>query len=127
MQGVTGTAPRFFRKLNGVRNRKRQLRPSIETLEIKLVPAIVNPAAINLPIVAGLTPHSWTADSTGLYHTTTDLGSEWQANYQLMISGKGSPLTPTQRLEGNAEAVFENTGLKNLTTAQLANYREDIQ
>jgi len=36
-------------------------------------------------------------------------------------------MTPLQRMEGNAEAVFEHTGLKNLKPAQQAVDREDAQ
>ena len=127
MYGFLEPAAVLFRKINRTRGRKRLLRPTIETLEIKVVPAIVNPAAMNLPIVAGLTPHAWTPDAAGLYHTSTDLSTEWQANYQAMLAGKGSSLTAVQRLEGNAEAVFENTGLRTLTVSQLTTAREDVQ
>ena len=106
--------------------RRRALRPSLEGLEVKVVPAVVNPAMVNLPIAAGLTPHAWTPDASGLYHTA-DLTAEWQGYYQTMLAGKGSSLTAVQRLEGNAEAVFENTGLKNLSAAQLTIDREDVQ
>ena len=44
-----------------------------------------------------------------------------------MLAGNASSLSPVQRLEGNAEAVFENTGLKNLTAGQQAADREDAQ
>jgi len=71
--------------------------------------------------------HVWTADSSGQYQTGSDLATEWSANYQIMLSGKGSTLNDIQRLEGNAEAVFENTALKTLSTAQLKIDRQDVQ
>ena len=110
-----------------LKNLRRAMRPNLEGLEVKQVPAIVNPLAVNLPIAIGLTPHAWTPDSAGLYHTSTNLATEWQGNYQTMLNGQGASLSPVQRLEGNAEAVFENTGLNNLTTAQQAIDREDLQ
>ena len=73
------------------------------------------------------TLHNWTADSTGLYQTSTDLGAEWKNDYQQMLAGHGAGLTDIQRLEGNAEAVFENTALKSLSAADLTRDREDVQ
>jgi hypothetical protein len=77
------------------------------------------------------TAHVWIADpSTGLYQTTTTaaaLATEWQNNYQQMLNGNSGSMTPLARLEGNAEAVFEHTGLKNLSAAQQAVDREDAQ
>lgn len=73
------------------------------------------------------TPHTWTADTNGLFHTTTDLAAEWKQYYQMMQAGQGGQLTAIQRLEGNAEAVFENTALANLSPAKLARDREDAQ
>ena len=73
------------------------------------------------------TLHNWTADSTGLYQTSTDLGAEWKSYYQQMLAGHGASLTDVQRLEGNAEAVFENTALKGLDAADLTRDREDAQ
>ena len=73
---------------------------------------------------------TWTVDSNGLYITTANLASEWQSAYQTMLAGKGSTLTAAQFLEGNAEAVFENTGLAQLATtdATQLNYdRMDVQ
>lgn len=72
-------------------------------------------------------PHTWVADSTGLYHTATDLKTEWQGYYQKMLAGHGDTLTAWQRIAGNAEAVFENTGLNKLDAATQARNREDIQ
>ena len=77
--------------------------------------------------VHGLTPHVWVADSTGLFHTATNLATEWQGYYQTMLGGQGGALTPIQRLEGNAEAVFENTGLHKLSSSHLQVDREDVQ
>ena len=44
-----------------------------------------------------------------------------------MLAGHGDTLTAVQRLEGNAEAVFENTGLNRLNAADLKRDREDVQ
>lgn len=77
--------------------------------------------------ITGVTAHNWAADANGLFHTTTDLAKEWQADYSLMKQGLGNTLTGLQRLEGNAEAFFENTGLSKLSTAQQAVDREDVQ
>eukprot|EP01037_Dinobryon_pediforme_P006657 gene6657-6727_t len=73
------------------------------------------------------TPHTWVADKDGLYHTTSDLQTEWRSYYTIMLAGHGDTLTAWQRMEGNAEAVFENTGLNNLSDAQQHRDREDIQ
>jgi hypothetical protein len=77
--------------------------------------------------LSGLTPHIWVADSTGLFHTATDLAAEWEGAYAQMLAGHASSLTPILRLEGNAEAVFENSAVKNLPAAQVAVFREDAQ
>jgi hypothetical protein len=72
--------------------------------------------------------HTWVANpTTHLYTTTADLAAEWQAAYAKMKAGAGATLNDIQRLEGNAQAVFENTGLKNLTAAQQATARQDVQ
>jgi hypothetical protein len=74
--------------------------------------------------------HTWTANSNGLYTTTTDLAAEWKGYYQQMLAGNGASLTATQRLEGNAEAVFENTGLASVAQnnpIQIALDRQDLQ
>ncbi len=87
------------------------------------------------------TPHIWLADSSGLYHAyvkdagtgqlkAADLATEWQHAYQVMLSGDAAQialLTPLQHLEGNAEAVFENTSLSKLSGDKLARDREDVQ
>jgi predicted lipoprotein with Yx(FWY)xxD motif len=74
--------------------------------------------------------HVWTIGTDGRFHTATNLQTEWQGYYQQMLAGNGASLTAIQRLEGNAEAVFENTGLSNLKkygTAAQQSYREDAQ
>ena len=80
---------------------------------------------------SSLTPmaHTWVADASGLYQTQTDLALEWQGYYKAMLAGGAAAagLTDIQRLEGNAEAVFENTGLKNLSAATQQQDREDVQ
>ena len=95
----------------------------------------VFPAPVPGSVITGITPHTWVADSNGLYQAVTDLktdipvnlAQEWQGYYQTMLKTGGASLTPVQRLEGNAEAVFENTGLKNLSAADQARDREDAQ
>ena len=72
--------------------------------------------------------HTWVADpTTHLYTTTSDLAAEWQAHYATMKAGNIASLNDIQRLEGNAEAVFENTGLKNQTAVHQAVDRQDVQ
>jgi len=77
--------------------------------------------------------HAWVADSNGLFHPVDNHGNpinlsvEWKANYQVMLSGNFGSLSPLQRWEGNAEAVFENTGLSKLSAAQQEIDREDAQ
>ncbi len=87
--------------------------------------------ASKVKLPAGLTAsHTWTADSTGLYHTNTNLAAEWLGYYRIMLAGNGDTLTAIQRAEGNAEAVFENTGLNAIVRADAAAarmYREDVQ
>jgi hypothetical protein len=75
----------------------------------------------------GLTPHTWVADATGLFHTTADLSAEWHSCYKTMLAGHGDTLTAIQRLEGNAEAVFENTAIATHGAADQKRYREDVQ
>ena len=75
----------------------------------------------------GITPHAWTANSSGLFQTTANLAAEWQGYYTEMVDGLASQLSPIQRMEGNAEAVFENTGLSKLSAALQARDREDVQ
>lgn len=75
--------------------------------------------------ITGLTPHSWIADSTGLFHTTANLAAEWAADYRLMQ--QGAPLTPLQRWEANAEAVLQNTGVAKLSATREDAFRQDTQ
>jgi hypothetical protein len=70
--------------------------------------------------------HVWTADAYGAFHTV-NLGAEWQAEYATMLAGNGASLTAAQRLEGNAEAVFENAGLTAISASRLQRDREDVQ
>ena len=77
--------------------------------------------------ISGLTAHTWTADSTGLYVTLADLGTEWKANYATMLAGHGDTLTALQRMEGNAEAVIDNTAATKLTSTRQAMLRSDLQ
>jgi hypothetical protein len=75
-----------------------------------------------------LNGHTWVADpTTHLYQTTSNLATEWASYYQAMQAGQGASLNNIQRLEGNAEAVFENTSLSHLSAAQLSTDRQDIQ
>ena len=74
--------------------------------------------------------HVWTVGLDGTFHTATNLTTEWKTDYQIMLAGNGASLTAIQRLEGNAEAVFENTGLSNLAKFGIAKqqtFREDAQ
>ena len=77
--------------------------------------------------ISGITAHDWTADGTGLLQTTTDLAAEWTSDYKAMLAGDAAALTPLQRMEGNAEAVLENTKLSQDSPAQQAAFREDAQ
>jgi Ca2+-binding RTX toxin-like protein len=77
--------------------------------------------------ISGITVHTWTADSNGLYSTTTDLQAEWKAAYAAMLAGNGAALTPLQRMEGNAEAVLENTNESKQLAYQQAEFRMDAQ
>jgi hypothetical protein len=82
------------------------------------------------PTTLTLNGHTWTIGTDGKYHTTTDLEAEWKGYYQIMLAGKGASLTDVQRLEGNAEAVFENTSLSNTRYYNYAKqqfFREDAQ
>ena len=76
---------------------------------------------------SALTLHDWSADATGLYHTSTNLANEWESYYQTMQNGGAASLNDIQRLEGNAEALFENTGLAKLGAATQEADREDVQ
>ncbi len=73
------------------------------------------------------TAHVWTADANGLFTTTADLATEWQNAYSAMMEGDASTLTFIQRLEGNAQAVIQNTGLAKLDATTQARDRMDAQ
>lgn len=77
--------------------------------------------------ISGVTAHSWTADADGLYQTTANIRVEWLAYYHVMLEGGGANLTPIERLEGNAEAVLENSPASQLPEAQLNALIEDAQ
>jgi len=119
------------------RRAKRTTKLHFEPLESRAMfsASPVFPATAPGAVITGITPHTWVADSKGLYHAVTDLvtmtpvnlAQEWQGYYQQMLNGKAALLSPVARLEGNAEAVFENTGLKNLSAACQARDREDAQ
>ena len=80
-----------------------------------------------IPAALDVNGHHWAADADGLYHTATDLKAEWSNFEAQMLAGKGATLTAVQRLEGNAEAVFDNTGLKHQSAANQLRDREDVQ
>jgi hypothetical protein len=85
------------------------------------------PGTLSGTVGGGITPHAWKADASGLFHTATNLAAEWQGFYIEMVNQIASQLSPIQWLEGNAEAVFENTGLASLDTVTQAVDREDVQ
>jgi hypothetical protein len=96
----------------------------------KIVPAagkIVTLSGVQIANSMTVNGHTWTADANGTFQTTTNLAAEWQAYYTQMVGGTGGSLTAIQRLEGNAEAVFEATGLTKLTAAQQQIDRSDVQ
>lgn len=78
-------------------------------------------------VISGLTAHTWVADTNGLFHTATDLTTEWANDYQMMLAGHGGQLTALQRMEGNAEAVVENTHAATFGAAKQNQLREDLQ
>ena len=77
--------------------------------------------------ITGITVHDWTADANGLFTTTANLQSEWTTAYATMLAGNGNTLTPLQRLEGNAEAVLENTAEAKQSAASQYLFRQDAQ
>ena len=77
--------------------------------------------------ISGSTAHTWVADANGTFQTTTDLGAEWKADYASMLAGHADTLTTLQRMEGNAEAVVENTGAAKLSATNVAAFRADTQ
>jgi len=123
--------PAFWRRSRSQFNRRHATGGlgRLELLEARAVFSVNLPFPAPVPgaTISGVTPHTWVADSSGLYHTATDLAAEWSNCYSAMLAGKSASLTPIQRLEGNAEAVFENTGLRGLSAAELARDREDAQ
>ena len=88
----------------------------VTTLDGTVIPAILT----------GITAHTWTADANGLYHTG-NLAAEWKADEAAMLAGQAATLTPLQRMEGNAEALLDNTAASALSSTQLQYFREDIQ
>lgn len=94
---------------------------------IAVVPAVTTWDGSVIPGTITTTAHRWTADANGLFHTTADLATEWANDYSMMLAGHANVLTPLQRLEGNAEAVLENTKAIRLPTARLGALREDLQ
>ena len=83
--------------------------------------------------IAGITPHAWQADASGQFHPVdsagriVDLAPEWQGYAALMLAGKGAGLTAVQRLEGNAETIFQHTAIAALDPRLQSIYREDAQ
>ena len=81
---------------------------------------------VDIPTTLIANGHTWVADPDGLYLTTANLSAEWLADYNAMQTPSGyASLTPAQRLEGNAEAVFMNTGLATLAVTNADQYRYD--
>ena len=56
-----------------------------------------------------------------------NLEIEWRSDYQVMLAGHGDTLTATQRMEGNAEAVFESSGIGTQSAAREEAYRADVE
>jgi len=77
--------------------------------------------------ITGTTAHTWIDNAQGLFETSTNLQNEWIGYYQQMIDGQSASLTPTERLEGQAQAMFQFTGLGTLSATQQAVIREDVQ
>ena len=100
-----------------------------------VIPLVLNGATTTFTTIFGsavstvlsINGHTWTADQTCQYQTGPDLAAEWMGYYQTMQAGKAATLNDIQRLEGNAEAVFLNTALSKLSTAQQAVDRADVQ
>jgi hypothetical protein len=105
--------------------RARAVRPCLERLDARWVPAVVDPTVIPTAVIS-ITPHVWTPDpTTGLYHTATNLLNEWQADYQAALHG--ASLTPEQHAEANAWEVFQATSLRTYPEAQQEAFAEDFQ
>jgi hypothetical protein len=79
-----------------------------------------------LPASVTANGHVWTVDAAGLYHTG-NLEIEWRSLYNELLTTGGTGMTPWQRLEANAEAVFQYTDVKYQSAAQIQRYREDVQ
>ena len=65
-----------------------------------------------------LNGHTWTATSEGTFTTTADLATEWKGYLAQMQAGNGTSMTAVQRMEANAEVIFENTAIAT-SSAQL--------
>lgn len=68
----------------------------------------------------------WTVDANGQYHTA-NLEIEWHTLYQQLLTTGGVGMTAWQRLEANAEAMFENTDVSYFGQSRLQAAREDVQ
>lgn len=90
---------------------------TVTTLDGDIIPASIS----------GLTAHDWTANAADLFVTAADLATEWKADYAIMLAGHGDTLTAVQRMEGNAEAVVENTRVARLSTTSQSALRQDLQ
>jgi hypothetical protein len=77
--------------------------------------------------ISGLTAHTWIDGANGLFETASNLSAEWTGYYQQMIEGHSASLTPTQRLEAQADAMSLFTGLGTLSTTLQNTVREDVQ
>ena len=83
--------------------------------------------------ITGAATHTWTADGHGTFYLSgitagyTSLTAEWQHFHTLLATGHGAELNAIQRLEANAETVFENTGLAHLGAVAQERDREDVQ
>jgi hypothetical protein len=78
--------------------------------------------------ITGITAHTWVDNAEGLFNTSTNLSAEWTSYYQTMIEGQGASLTPTDRLEAQAEALFTITGLNtSLSSTALNADMQDVQ
>ena len=77
-------------------------------------------------ISTDLTAHAWVADATGLFHTATDLKAEWIDLHTRLLNGD-TTLTAVQHAEANAQTVFENTKLNDLSASMQVRDREDVQ
>ena len=101
--------------------------PALQTPPAPLQGTTALDGSILPETITGLTAHTWTADATGTYQTLSDLATEWKSDYAIMLNGGAAGLTPIQRLEGNAEAVIENTGAARLSLSSQAAFRADAQ